>query len=64
MLGAIGVIEMNESVIVRKIQEEFVKRNVWVRPFAKLVYIMPPYIIEENELKMLCKAIVEVVEGI
>ncbi len=60
VLGGIGVVQMKNVVDVGKVQGEFVQRNVWVRPFGKLVYIMPPYVIEENELKILCEAIVDV----
>lgn len=62
VLGAIGVVQMKKKVNPEKLQQEFVKRKVWIRPFGKLIYIMPPYIIKDKELKMLCKAISEVAE--
>lgn len=62
VLGAIGVIELKRNVDMQKIQQQFVDRGVWVRPFGKLVYIMPPYIIPENELVKLCQVLVEVVD--
>jgi adenosylmethionine---8-amino-7-oxononanoate aminotransferase len=58
-LGAIGVVELNRSVNVPSITKRFVKRNVWIRPFGKHVYIMPPYIIKPKELSQLTKAIAE-----
>jgi adenosylmethionine-8-amino-7-oxononanoate aminotransferase len=61
ILGAIGVIEMKQPVDMAKMQRLFVDRGVWVRPFGKLVYVMPPYIINEQELIKLSKALVEVV---
>ena len=61
VLGAIGVIEMKQSVDMAKIQQLFVERGVWVRPFGKLVYVMPPYIIKTNELVKLARTVVEVV---
>jgi len=61
VLGSIGVIEMKQPVDMAKMQQLFVDRGVWVRPFGKLVYIMPPYIIKESELITLTKAMVEVV---
>ena len=61
VLGAIGVVEVDEPVDMHRIPEEFVTRGVWVRPFGKLVYVMPPYIISEDDLATLCGAIHEVV---
>jgi len=57
VLGAIGVVELKKSVDVAKVQKKFVELGVWIRPFGKLVYIMPPYIIKEAQLKQLCDAI-------
>lgn len=64
VLGAIGVVEMKEDVDVARLQKEFVNKGVWVRPFRNLVYIMPPYIIKEEDLSLLTKTIVEIVEGL
>jgi len=60
-LGAIGVVEMREPVDMRSIQARFVERGVWVRPFGRLVYLMPPYVISDAQLKHLCGAVVEVI---
>ncbi|QBG48269.1 adenosylmethionine--8-amino-7-oxononanoate transaminase [Verrucomicrobia bacterium S94] len=60
-LGAIGVIELNEPVNMAEIQKQFVERGVWVRPFGRLIYLMPPFIISEPELSRLCHAVCEVV---
>jgi adenosylmethionine-8-amino-7-oxononanoate aminotransferase len=59
VLGSIGVIELKECINLRTITPKFVQRGVWVRPFKNLVYIMPPYIICEDSLKKLCKAVLE-----
>ncbi len=64
VLGAIGVVEMHENVDVARLQAEFVKRGVWLRPFGKLVYIMPPYILSNAEIEQLCDAIIEVIEQV
>ena len=64
VLGAIGVVEMNDPVDVAALQREFVKRGVWIRPFAKLVYVMPPYIMEEDDMRALTRAMVEVLRDV
>ena len=62
VLGAIGVVELTFNVDMKILQQEFVRRGIWIRPFGKLVYVMPPYIISEQELKILLEQMVEVVE--
>ncbi|MDR0520810.1 MAG: adenosylmethionine--8-amino-7-oxononanoate transaminase [Planctomycetaceae bacterium] len=58
-LGAIGVIEMNEPVDVAAFQKRCVEKGVWIRPFGKLVYLTPPYIIAENDLRYLAETAVQ-----
>ncbi|TCT19516.1 adenosylmethionine--8-amino-7-oxononanoate transaminase [Thiobaca trueperi] len=60
VLGAIGVVEMAHPVAMRDIQRRFVERGVWVRPFGRLVYLMPPYVISNPELDVLCEAVRQV----
>jgi adenosylmethionine-8-amino-7-oxononanoate aminotransferase len=57
VLGAIGVVETRQTVDIATIQKYFVEQGVWIRPFGKLVYIMPPYIISPDELSQLVYAI-------
>jgi adenosylmethionine-8-amino-7-oxononanoate aminotransferase len=63
-LGAIGVIEMKQPVDMKKVQPMFVERGVWVRPFGKLVYTMPPFIMSSDHVATLTAAMVDVVSGL
>lgn len=54
VLGAIGVVETRKPVDMASLQKIFVENGVWIRPFGRLVYIMPQYIISDDELRQLC----------
>ncbi|MDI3322804.1 adenosylmethionine--8-amino-7-oxononanoate transaminase [Pontibacterium granulatum] len=58
-LGAIGVIEMKEPVVTIEIQKLFIERGLWIRPFGKLVYVMPPYVMSDADLDLLTSGMVE-----
>ncbi|MCG8578432.1 MAG: adenosylmethionine--8-amino-7-oxononanoate transaminase [Bacteroidales bacterium] len=61
-LGAIGVVELHRSVDMAVVQKRFVELGVWVRPFGRNVYLMPPFIINDDEIKKLCEAVYVVVK--
>lgn len=62
VLGAIGVIELNEAVDMPRFQQLLIKHKVWIRPFGKLVYMMPPIIMEDHELALLCERFTQVLQ--
>jgi len=56
VLGAIGVVEMHDSVDLRRLTPRFVDAGIWLRPFGRLVYMMPPYVIATEDLSLLTGA--------
>ena len=64
VLGAIGVIETVDPVDLGEITPMFVERGVWVRPFGRLVYTMPPYVTDDADLDLITGAMVEVVAAV
>ncbi|WP_440825302.1 adenosylmethionine--8-amino-7-oxononanoate transaminase [Psychrobacter cryohalolentis] len=62
-LGAVAVIELNDAVNMPVFQSLLIENGIWVRPFGKLVYIMPPYVITDDELTTLCQALLKVVSS-
>ena len=64
VLGTIGVVEVRRPVDVGAFQRRCVDAGVWIRPFGRNVYIMPPYIITDEQLDHLCAALVELVRDL
>jgi adenosylmethionine-8-amino-7-oxononanoate aminotransferase len=64
VLGAIGVVELYAPVNMQVVQPYFVEEGVWLRPFGRLIYTMPPYIIQPSELKAITHAIYKIVAQI
>ncbi|TQR72847.1 adenosylmethionine--8-amino-7-oxononanoate transaminase [Acinetobacter sp. RF14B] len=62
VLGAIGVVELHQPVDQAHFQAECVRRGVWIRPFGRLVYVMPPYVISDAQLETLLKQMAEMVQ--
>lgn len=63
-LGAIGVVEMREPVAVSEVQRRCIEEGIWLRPFGRLVYMMPPYVIKDHELDRLTGGTLRVLEAI
>ena len=62
ILGAIGVVELTQEIDVEKVQNQLIENGVWLRPYGKLLYTMPPFIINKQELLLITKAIKTVIE--
>ena len=62
VLGAIGVVELKQPVDMHRVQPRFVEEGIWVRPFGKLVYVMPSYIMNKHDLSFLCAGICKIVQ--
>jgi adenosylmethionine-8-amino-7-oxononanoate aminotransferase len=61
VLGSLGVIELKQAVNMKTIQQRLVDKGIWVRPFGKLVYTIPPYIINDDDIATLTNGMVDVV---
>jgi adenosylmethionine-8-amino-7-oxononanoate aminotransferase len=64
VLGAIGVIEAREPVDVTAVQAVAMDHGVWLRPFGKLVYAMPPYVCTEDETGHIADAMYAIAESL
>lgn len=64
VLGAIGVIELHAPVRLERIRQRMLAQGIWIRPFGKLVYAMPPYVTGDDELRQLCDGMLAVVSSL
>lgn len=63
VLGTIGVIEMDKPVNVGEFQKRCVASGIWVRPFGRNIYIMPPYVISDEDLTTLIDRMISIIPG-
>lgn len=56
-LGAVGVVQLDHPVDVAKATEAAIEEGVWLRPFRDLIYTMPPYITDDDDIARICRAI-------
>ena len=64
VIGAIGVLELKKPLDMKSTQEKLIKYGVWLRPYGKLLYTMPPFIITDQELFKITNAMREVVRNL
>ena len=62
VLGSIGVVEVKHPVDVGRFQKECVSRGVWIRPFGRMIYVMPPYVISDSQLERLTSEMLNIIE--
>lgn len=60
IMGAIGIIEMKETIDIPTLQAQLIDNGVWLRPFGKLLYTMPPFIISNRKIGCITKAMQKV----
>lgn len=63
VLGSIGVVEVKQPVDVGRFQKECVRRGVWIRPFGRMIYIMPPYVISDSQLHTLTTEMLNIIKS-
>ena len=61
--GAVGVVQMDRPVAAAELRARFVEKGCWIKPFGDVIYLTPPFIIEEADLSALTRAIEGVLTG-
>ena len=62
VLGGIGVLELTTDVNLGEFQKRCVEKGVWIRPFGKNAYIMPPYLaVTDRQVEILCDSLMEII---
>jgi len=64
VLGAIAVVELDRPVDMTDLPYQFVEQGVWVRPFGRLIYLMPPYVIDDADILTLTRAVCKIVQSL
>lgn len=64
VLGAIAVVELDRPVDMMDLPYQFVEQGVWVRPFGHLIYLMPPYVIDDADILTLTRAVRKIVQSL
>ncbi len=64
VLGAIGVVEMHEKIDTQTLLPKIIEKGIWLRPFGNILYLTPPFIISEQDLRHLTKSVCEIVKDI
>jgi len=64
VLGAIAVVELDCPVDMMDLPYQFVEQGVWVRPFGRLIYLMPPYVIDDADILTLTRAVSKIVQSL
>lgn len=63
VLGGIGVVQTKEPVDLGEFQKLCVERGVWIRPFGKNSYIMPPYLaVSDEQVVKLCDTMIDILD--
>ena len=61
-IGAIGVIELENDIYAKELQEFCVENGVWLRPFGRLFYSIVAYTISEKKLLKITNTMIEAIK--